>query len=192
MSGEGHPVFSAGGPGNTKAGRVVYASHCDIHDVNYGRELVPSTPAHESYLLGNCPRCEEDVRIRLAWKQEVLRIASEVKAETDQFCASEEGRQERLIEMKEELKNEDRAKRAEEFFKREDEHFALQDADYLAYVDSQDKGRIDAENIEKRRIAFFEQQQGLKAQADAELQKKLDEDRERKAKEALASWVTFG
>lgn len=189
---DGRPVQAVAPVGASRPGRVVYRTVCPIDGTEYGRELVPATPNHESYLINNCPKCEERLRIRLAWEDKVSTIQKEVEMETEQFCAAEEGRQARLRELADSFKNEDRAKRAEEFFKREDEHFALRDADYFAFADSQDKARIDAENIEKRRFVFFEEQRGKAQAADAELQKKLDADREQKAKEALASWVTLG
>jgi hypothetical protein len=175
--------------GASKPQRVIYRTLCEECGAEYGRELVPSTPQHESYLIGNCPCREEKLRIRLAWEEKVNALHAEVRTETDVQCTVEEGRPDRVRELADALKNEDRARRAEEFFQREDEHFALRDADYLAFADSEDRARIDSENIEKRRLAFFEEQRNVKAQADAELQAKLDADREAKAKAALASWV---
>jgi len=189
---DGRPVPSvAPAGGGNKPQRAIYRTVCEKHNLEYGRELVASTPEHESYLLGNCPRCLEDARIFAEWEEKLTALGAEIKAETDAQCEAESGRPGRITEMGFALMDEDRAKRFAEWKQNEDEHFAALVADYLAYADNQDRARIDGENIEKRRIAYFEQQRSIKAQADAELQAKLDADREQKAKEALASWVTF-
>jgi len=174
-----------------KPGRVVYRTLCEKHGVEYGREMVPATQEHESYLIGNCSRCLEEARIHAEWEEKLSSLHAEVKAETDAQCNAEEGRASRILELAHQAMNEERIKRFEKWCLEEERIFAFLQADFIARADSEDRERMDAENIEKRRVAFFEERKAVAAQADAEIQKTLDTERERRAKNSLAAWVPF-
>lgn len=73
-----------------KPGRAVYPTVCPIHKLEYGRELVPSTPGHESYLIGNCPKCEQVARIEEIWESGKEARFAQVNEEAERQIAADE------------------------------------------------------------------------------------------------------
>jgi hypothetical protein len=192
---DGRPVQSIAPVASSKPGRAIYRTICERGHVDangqpleYGREMVPATQGHESYLVGNCPKCFEEVRIRAEWEELVSSVYDKVRAESNSELVADEGSAARISQRAQELELAERTARLEQFLQDEDVYFSKRQANYIATAENEELEQLDALKIEFLREKFVESRKAVPIEANAELQTKLDGDRELRAKSFLASF----
>lgn len=139
----------------TTPGRQVYPATCPIHRIEYGRQLVPSTPQHESYLVGNCPKCEPRLRRELEWDEEKPARLEEVSREVDGLIAADEGYEARRNELARTWLSEDAQSLV-------DKWLAANRQEYEDAADKQMQGELIEKVLREKWDAFFAEVEGVK------------------------------
>jgi len=172
----------------SNANREVCSRACQKHNrfFNQSRTRESSGQQWGPWFPPECPQCVEETAQRVQreeaqrqFDQEVLPILKAgVIARSEKRFEQEEGIEEALAARADELEAQWLV-----------DAWAANRKAFLARAKDEILNRFDQEIIAEEREKFFEQQRGVKAQADAELQNKLDAEREARAKQALASWI---
>jgi hypothetical protein len=170
--------------------RETRRERCLIHGTEFGQERIRDPETREwgpwfPPIEAACSECAAQIeceRNEDKFKEEVLPAqTAAIMAKSNARADAEEGRAERIAALAD--------LRMPRVFA---EWWLANRAGFIAREDYEDRMRIDAEIIAELWAAFLEEQKTIAAKADAELQAKLEAERERRIKESLGSWMMLG
>jgi hypothetical protein len=174
--------------------RETTRERCLIHGLEFGQERLRNPETREwgpwlPPLAAGCSECAKELSAQLErerseqqWAEEIYpRMKADIFAESNARADAEEGWAERIAALAD--------SRMPRVF---EEWWAANRPGFIACADNEERMRIDDEIISERRARFFEEQKAVAGKASAELQAKLEAEREQRIKESLGSWAMLG